>query len=261
MFYDIRLRDVTLPNPAPLTFVCPLLHQVAHGKQIVTSILAPTDRHENRTEQVEQKPGTAKMASSPHLIETAIPGVWAIRPQQFPDNRGSFSETYNARTFAEAGIRLCFVQDNQSISARKGTIRGLHFQIPPMAQAKLVRVINGAVLDVAVDLRRGSPTYGHHVSRVLSAANQEELLIPAGFAHGFCTREDDTVVLYKVSNFYSPPHERGVRWNDTTLAIDWGVSETAALLSERDQAYPGVAELSSVFEYYSAEQQARTLAE
>src|SRR6266446_7702393 len=154
MFYDIRLRDVTLPNPAPLTFVCPLLHQVAHGKQIVTSILAPTDRHENRTEQVEQKPGTAKMASSPHLIETAIPGVWAIRPQQFPDNRGSFSETYNARTFAEAGIRLCFVQDNQSISARKGTIRGLHFQIPPMAQAKLVRVINGAVLDVAVDLRR-----------------------------------------------------------------------------------------------------------
>lgn len=201
------------------------------------------------------------MASSPHLIETAITGVWAIRPQQFPDNRGSFSETYNAASFAEVGIRLSFVQDNQSISARKGTIRGLHFQIPPLAQAKLVRVIKGSALDIAVDLRRGSPTYGRHVSRVLSAANQEQLLIPTGFAHGFCTREDDTVVLYKVSNFYSPPHERGVRWNDTTLSIDWGISEAEALLSERDQAYPGLAELSSFFEYYSAQQSARTVSQ
>jgi dTDP-4-dehydrorhamnose 3,5-epimerase len=189
------------------------------------------------------------MSISPQIVRTAIPEVWAIRPRVFPDNRGSFIETYNAKTFAEVGLELTFVQDNQSISTRKGTVRGLHFQIPPMAQAKLVRVLRGSILDVAVDLRRGSPTYGHHVSRMLSAANQEQLFIPIGFAHGFCTHEDDTVVLYKVSNSYSPAHERGVRWNDAVLAVDWGISEAEALLSVRDQTYPGLNELSSFFEY------------
>jgi dTDP-4-dehydrorhamnose 3,5-epimerase len=189
------------------------------------------------------------MSISPQIIRTTIPEVWVIQPRVFPDNRGSFSETYNAKTFAEVGLKLTFVQDNQSISARKGTVRGLHFQIPPMAQAKLVRVLKGSVLDVAVDLRRGSPTYGHHVSRILSAANQEQLFIPIGFAHGFCTREDDTVVLYKVSNFYSPVHERGVRWNDVVLAVDWDISEAEALISMRDQTYPSLNQLSSFFEY------------
>ena len=197
------------------------------------------------------------MADSPQVIQTAISEVWVIVPRVFPDNRGSFSETYNARTFAEAGLDVAFVQDNQSISARKGTIRGLHFQIPPMAQAKLVRVVKGSILDVAVDLRQGSPTYGHYVSRSLSAANQEQLFIPTGFGHGFCTREDDTIVLYKASNFYSPAHERGLRWNDATLAIDWEVSEAEALLSMRDQAHPGFTELSSFFEYRSGQASAR----
>jgi dTDP-4-dehydrorhamnose 3,5-epimerase len=194
------------------------------------------------------------MSAFPEIIRTAIPDVWSIRLHTFPDNRGSFIETYNARTFAQVGIELTFVQDNQSLSARKGTIRGLHFQIPPMTQAKLVRVLKGSVLDVAVDLRQGSPTYGHYVSRLLSAANQEQLFVPTGFAHGFCTREDDTVVLYKVSNFYSPAHERGVHWNDSILAIDWGISEAEVLLSTRDQAYPGLAELPSFFQYGSAQE-------
>jgi dTDP-4-dehydrorhamnose 3,5-epimerase len=189
------------------------------------------------------------MSISRQVVRTAIPEVWVIQPRVFLDNRGFFSETYNTKTFAEGGLKLTFVQDNQSISTRKGTVRGPHFQIPPMAQAKLVRVLRGSILDVAVDLRRGSPTYGHHVSRILSAANQEQLFIPIGFAHGFCTREDDRIVLYKVSNFYSPAHERGVRWNDAVLAVDWGISEAEALISMRDQTYPSLNELSSFFEY------------
>jgi dTDP-4-dehydrorhamnose 3,5-epimerase len=191
------------------------------------------------------------MSTAPLVSQTEIPGVWAIRPRVFSDDRGTFTETYNARTFAMIGVEPIFVQDNQSISERKGTVRGLHFQIPPMAQAKLVRVLKGTVLDVAVDLRQGSPTYGNYVSRLLSAANEEQLFLPAGFAHGFCTRENDTLVLYKVSSFYSPAHERGLRWNDPAVAIDWGISEEEALVSVRDQAYPGLAELSTFFEYHS----------
>jgi dTDP-4-dehydrorhamnose 3,5-epimerase len=191
------------------------------------------------------------MTALPQFFRTEIPEVWVLRPQLFPDNRGSFSESYNFTTFGKVGLKLTFVQDNQSESARKGTVRGLHFQVPPMGQAKLVRVVRGSVLDVAVDLRRGSPTYGCYVSRLLSAANQEQLFVPLGFAHGFCTREDDTIVLYKVSNYYSPPHERGVRWNDATLNIDWGITEPEALLSTRDQAFLGLAELSPFFEYHA----------
>ena len=187
------------------------------------------------------------MSIAPELIETAIAGVWVLRPRVFADDRGYFGETYNAQTFAEIGIEVSFVQDNQSVSTRRGTVRGLHFQIPPMAQAKLVRVVKGSVVDVALDLRQGSRTYGHHVTRMLSAANQEQLFLPAGFAHGYCTREDDAVVLYKASNFYSPAHERGIRWNDPALAIDWGVSEAEAFLSSRDQVHPRFAELSEFF--------------
>ncbi len=189
------------------------------------------------------------MSSSLPVLRTAIPEVWVIRPNAFPDSRGSFSETYNYRSFAQLGRDLIFVQDNQSTSTRKGTVRGLHFQIPPMAQAKLVRAVKGSILDVAVDLRRGSPTYGRHVSRLLSASNQEQLFVPEGFAHGFCTCEDDTVVLYKVSNFYSPDHERGLFWNEPLLGIDWGAEEGEALICSRDQAFPRLTELPSYFEY------------
>lgn len=189
------------------------------------------------------------MAVLLEVIRSEIPEVWAFRPRVFPDNRGSFSEIYNARVFADLGFSLEFVQDNQSISAKRGTVRGLHFQIPPRAQTKLVRVVKGSALDVAVDIRQGSPSYGRYVSRILSAGNQEQFFIPAGFAHGFCTLEDDTVVLYKVSDFYSPEHERGIRWNDDKLAIEWGVAVSDALLSARDKEHPLFGELPSYFEY------------
>lgn len=183
------------------------------------------------------------------ITPTQIPDILLIQPVSLADNRGSFAETYNKRTFGEFGIAWDFVQDNQSISARRGTIRGLHFQAPPVAQTKLVRVLRGSVLDVAVDLRHGSPSFGKHVSQLLSEANQAQLLIPEGFAHGFCTLEDDVVVLYKVSDFYSPQHERGIRWDDPVLGIDWGITADRALLSARDQRHPRFGELPVYFEY------------
>ena len=189
------------------------------------------------------------MASNPQIFRMEIPEVWALTPRDFLDARGSFTEIYNARAFAAIGIDLAFVQDNQSTSARRGTLRGLHFQIPPMAQPKLVRVVKGSALDVAVDIRRGSPTYGRHVSRELSASNREQFFVPAGFAHGFCTLEDETVVIYKVSEFYSPEHERGLRWDDPSLGIDWGVATASVLLSLRDEQYPAFDELPPFFEY------------
>lgn len=189
------------------------------------------------------------MVEGAAIISTEIPEVRVIRPPEFLDARGSFAESYNRRVFAELGIGIEFVQDNQSVSAQKGTIRGLHFQIPPAAQAKLVRVLKGSVLDVAVDLRRGSPTYGRHVKRILSAQNREQLLVPIGFAHGLCTLEDDVIVFYKVSDFYSPPHERGIRWDDADLNIDWGVAAKQALLSRRDLDYPRFRELAAYFDY------------
>ncbi len=182
------------------------------------------------------------------LTTTSIPDVKVLRHREFADTRGAFAETYSKRDFAQAGLSQEFVQDNQSLSAKRGTIRGLHFQTPPMAQAKLVRVLRGAVLDVVVDLRPASPTYGRHVSELLSAANCTQLLVPEGFAHGFCTLEDDTLVQYKVTNFYSPEHEGGIRWDDPTLAIDWGVEFGLVVLSERDQRHPFFADLPLFFD-------------
>ena len=185
----------------------------------------------------------------PQISGSKIVGVFAIVLPEFPDSRGSFAEIYNRRVFAELGIDLEFVQDNQSVSAKKGTIRGLHFQIPPVAQNKLVRVIRGAVFDVAVDLRQGSPTYGQHVSQVISESNRVQFLVPEGFAHGFCTLEDHTVVLYKVSNYYSPEHERGIKWDDPALKIEWPVESDRVLLSARDREHPGLSELPTFFKY------------
>ena len=178
-----------------------------------------------------------------------IPDVRLITPPKFTDQRGFFSETYSRRVLADAGIDIEFVQDNQSLSLEAGTLRGLHFQRPPHVQAKLVRVTRGAILDVAVDIRHGSPTFGRHARAVLSAENWSQVLIPEGFAHGFCTLEANTEVLYKASDYYAPDHDMGLAWNDPALGIDWPVSEADATLSEKDRAQPLLAQLPASFNY------------
>jgi len=165
------------------------------------------------------------------------------------DHRGFFSETYNKRILRGAGIELDFVQDNHSLSPEVGTVRGLHFQLPPYAQAKLLRVTRGAVFDVAIDLRDGSPSYGRHVSVTISASAWNQIFIPAGFAHGFCTLEPDTEVIYKVTDYYAPEAESGVLWNDPDLGIPWPVGADEAILSDRDRAWPPLSEISKVFRY------------
>jgi len=164
----------------------------------------------------------------------AIPDVKLVTPSRFGDDRGFFSETYNAETFSAAGIEADFVQDNHSLSTQTGTLRGLHFQAPPFAQSKLVRVLRGAILDVAVDIRRNSPTYGKWVSAELSATNGVQIFVPRGFLHGFVTREPDTEIAYKVDNYYSRECDGAVLWNDPALAIDWGLPADGAILSDKD---------------------------
>ncbi len=175
--------------------------------------------------------------------------VKVLTPRKFGDHRGFFSETYNKKTLAAEGIEMDFVQDNHSLSAEVGTIRGLHFQTPPFAQDKLVRIAQGSVLDVAVDIRRGSPTYGKFVSAVISAEAWNQILVPVGFAHGLCTLEPDTVVIYKVSNYYAPDHDLGLLWNDPDIGIGWPVSEGEGKLSDKDRKQPRLREFDSPFEY------------
>jgi len=175
--------------------------------------------------------------------------VLEIRPARFEDPRGFFSETYNAAAFAKAGISTVFVQDNHSYSREAGTVRGLHFQTPPFAQVKLVRVVRGAVLDVAVDLRAGSPGFGRHVAARLSAEAWNQLLVPVGFAHGFCTLEPDTEVIYKVSAPYSPEHDFGLLWSDPDLGIDWPIPPDRAVLSDKDRRQPRLRDLPEYFVY------------
>ena len=183
------------------------------------------------------------------ILPLSIPDVKSIVAPRHADARGFVSETFNQRDLAAAGIDFHSVQDNRSVSLRKGTVRGLHFQAPPFAQAKLVRVSRGSIFDVAVDIRRGSPTYGRHVSLVLNAEDGGQMLIPAGFAHGFCTLEPDTEVLYKVDHYYSKQHEAGIRWNDPALAIRWPVSPGEAVVSERDSALPLLKDIAAVFAF------------
>ena len=173
--------------------------------------------------------------------ELAIPSVKVLTARRFADRRGFFSEVYSRRTLALSGMDVEFVQDNHSRSTDRGTVRGLHFQIPPRAQYKLVRVVRGSVFDVAVDLHRRSPTYGAHVSVVLSTEAWNQVLVPAGFAHGFMTLEPDTEVVYKVSDFYAAEYERGLLWNDPDLGIEWPVPEREAVLSEKDRRQPAFA--------------------
>jgi dTDP-4-dehydrorhamnose 3,5-epimerase len=188
-----------------------------------------------------------KTNSKIKIIETEIPAVKKIITTRFGDTRGYFEETYNRNDFAKGEITLNFVQDNQSRSQHKGTVRGLHYQLPPFAQDKLLRVLKGALLDVAVDVRKGSPTFGKHVKVVLTAKEPEQLLIPVGFAHGFCTLEPDTEVLYKVTNFWSGKDERGLLWNDPALKIEWPVEESKAVVSDKDKTWPTFAKQTDFF--------------
>jgi len=181
------------------------------------------------------------------VLATEIADVKLIIPRIHRDRRGFFSETYNKAELAGLGVNLEFVQDNHSLSVERGVVRGLHFQIPPFAQDKLVRVIRGSVFDVAVDIRRGSPTYGKHVARVISATDWNQFLVPVGFAHGFCTLEANTEVIYKVTNYYSPEHDRGLQWNDPDLGIVWPVTESKAILSEKDRRQPQFRDVPQYF--------------
>jgi dTDP-4-dehydrorhamnose 3,5-epimerase len=177
----------------------------------------------------------------------AIDAVKLVVPRKFPDSRGHFMETWNRRTFAEAGIDVDFVQDNASLSRRSGTIRGMHFQTEPMAQAKLIRVVRGSVFDVAVDIRRASPTFGRFVSSVLTSEGGEQLFAPVGFAHGFCTLEPDTEVAYKVSAFYSGAHDTGIAWDDPDIGIEWPLQGREPVLSDKDRKLPRLAQSQSLF--------------
>lgn len=176
-----------------------------------------------------------------------IADVKLVTPARFGDDRGFFSETWNAERFRAAGIDADFVQDNHSLSREAGTVRGLHYQAPPFAQAKLVRVLRGAIVDVAVDVRTGSPTYGHWVKAILSAENGVQIFVPRGFLHGFATLEPDTEIAYKVDAYYSKECDGAVRWDDETLAIDWGIDPALVKLSPKDAAAPAFADFRSPF--------------
>ncbi len=179
-----------------------------------------------------------------------ISEVLIVTPKKFGDHRGFFSETWNKQTFAEAtGMTDDFVQDNHSLSAETGVIRGLHFQSPPHAQGKLLRVSRGSILDVAVDIRTGSPTFGRHVAVELSADNWRQLWVPPGFAHGFCTLEPGTEVQYKVTGFYAPDNDHGLAFDDPDLKIAWPVEPADAVLSDKDRKHPRLADLPAYFEY------------
>jgi dTDP-4-dehydrorhamnose 3,5-epimerase len=175
--------------------------------------------------------------------------VTLIKPKRLADERGWFSETYSRRNAAQLGIGGEFVQDNHSLSRPAGTVRGLHFQTPPHAQAKLVRCVRGRIMDYAVDIRQGSPTYGRHVAAELTAENGWQLYVPIGFAHGFVTLEPDCEITYKVSDYYAPAHDAGLRWNDPAIRIAWPLPPSGAVLSPKDVRLPLLAEFDSPFPY------------
>ncbi len=181
------------------------------------------------------------------VVSLDIPEVKIITPRRFGDDRGFFSETYNARAFKEAGIDVDFVQDNHSASVKKGTVRGLHYQAPPHAQSKLVRVLKGSIIDVAVDARKASPTFGQWVKAELSAENGAQIFVPKGFLHGFVTLEPDTEVAYKVDAFYDGASDGSIKWNDPDLGVDWGLADSEASLSEKDAKAPAWADFDSPF--------------
>jgi dTDP-4-dehydrorhamnose 3,5-epimerase len=174
-------------------------------------------------------------------------GLMVLEPRKFGDHRGFFSETYNRQRLADQGVTIEFIQDNHSLSVEKGVVRGLHYQSPPFAQTKLVRVVRGAILDVVVDIRRGSPTFGDHAAVELSAENWRQLLVPHGFAHGFATLTPNAEVIYKVDAYYAPANDHGILWCDPALGIDWPVSPEAAIVSDKDRVQPKLADVVSPF--------------
>ncbi len=183
------------------------------------------------------------------IEKTLLTGVVVITPARFGDHRGFFSESYSAKALAEHGITTQFVQDNHSLSIIQGTIRGLHFQTPPHAQDKLVRCGRGALFDVAVDVRNGSPTYGQWFGTELSFENGKQMLVPAGFAHGFVTRTQNTEIIYKCSDYYAQEAEGAIAWDDATIGIDWGLGGISPVLSEKDANAPSLADLNSPFSF------------
>lgn len=182
------------------------------------------------------------------VTTTPIPDLKILEPRVFEDSRGYFFESYNAATFEQLGINLQFVQDNQS-SSSYGVIRGLHYQLPPYAQTKLVRVLHGAILDVALDIRQGSPTFGQHFSIELSADNKKQLLIPRGFAHGFSVLSEQAVVLYKCDGLYNKESDAGILYNDPALNIDWKVPADKVIVSDKDKVLPAFADCRNTFTY------------
>ena len=183
-----------------------------------------------------------------NVIETKIPGVVIIEPRLFPDARGYFFESFSKREFEEKVGKIDFVQDNESKSSY-GVLRGLHFQKPPYAQSKLVRVVKGTVLDVAVDIRKGSPTFGQHVAVELTEDNHRQFFIPQGFAHGFAVLTDEVIFQYKCDNFYAPASEGAIAWDDPDLGIDWRVPAEKMILSEKDKKHPRLKEMETPFSY------------
>ena len=182
------------------------------------------------------------------MIETPIPGVLVLEPRIFGDSRGYFFESFSRREFVQKVMETEFVQDNESRSSF-GVFRGLHFQKPPFAQSKLVRVVEGAVLDVAVDIRRGSPTFGRHVAVELSGENHRQVFIPRGFAHGFSVLSESVVFQYKCDNFYAPDSEGALAWNDPDLGIDWRIPPEKAILSDKDRRHPRLKDADWLFDY------------
>jgi dTDP-4-dehydrorhamnose 3,5-epimerase len=178
-----------------------------------------------------------------------IADVLLVTPTKHSDARGFFSETFRADSFDSVGLKVVFIQDNHAFSSPKWVLRGLHFQAPPHAQGKLVRCSRGAILDVCVDIRQGSPTYGRHVSVELSAKNWHQLWVPPGFAHGYVTLEEDCEVMYKTTAYYAPNSERGIAWNDPDLKIDWRAPSDCLVLSEKDRSYPRLSESVPVFQF------------
>ena len=181
------------------------------------------------------------------VTKMAITDVLLLRPKRHGDARGYFVETFNDRSFRREVGEVVFVQVNEALSARKGTVRGLHFQRPPSAQGKLVRALKGAIFDVAVDIRHGSPSFGRHVSALLTAETGDQLWVPPGFAHGYCTVEPDSMIAYKVTGFYSAADDAGMAWDDPALGIEWPVEPGEALLSDKDKRQPKLSELPPLF--------------
>ncbi|HMD65322.1 MAG TPA: dTDP-4-dehydrorhamnose 3,5-epimerase [Stellaceae bacterium] len=183
------------------------------------------------------------------ILDTTIEEIKLITPVRYRDSRGFFSEVFKEEALRRHGIDVHFVQENHSLSASKGVVRGLHFQIPPFAQAKLLRVTAGSIFDVAVDIRWDSPSFGDHVAVVLSACEWNQVFIPEGFAHGYCALEPNTEVIYKVNRYYSADHDRGLLWNDPSLGIAWPLEVGKAILSDKDRKHPVLADLPQYFCY------------